>query len=135
MLWTDGISQQLFVANQIIWNAATTTIRVSIVLFYREIFPINSFQLPSIAMIGLNILNFFGIFLTTLLICRPLSYAFVHTGDGSCGNIKDLKTYSAVSSLVFDMGVVFLPMPFLWRLQIHSRKKWGITALLSFGLL
>ena len=125
---------QLFPATQILWNSATTCIRISVILLYRQLLgPVKVFGRVCIGIAVLNIVNFICIFIVTLTICRPLSYIYLRVGPGHCGNIKAFETYTAVISIVLDTTVVVLPLPLLWKLQMKTGKKIGITVILSLG--
>lgn len=86
-------------------------------------------------MILVNVMSFVAIFITSFVICRPLSYIYARIGEGYCGDLRVFETYMAVAALVLDGSVVLLPMPFLWKLQLKSNKKWGLTAIMGIGIL
>jgi len=105
-------------------------------LFYRQICaPAKAFGRTCLAMVLLNGVNFIVIILTTCLICAPISYIYVREGSGRCGDLRAFETYTAVSAMILDAATVAVPMPQLWKLQMHASHKIGISSVLGLGLL
>ncbi|OJK02335.1 hypothetical protein ASPACDRAFT_41160 [Aspergillus aculeatus ATCC 16872] len=128
-------SWKLFAPTEILWNAGTTSIRISMMLFYQQLFhPVRTFCKLTMVLIGINIANFITVFIIALSICQPMSYVFLRVGKGHCGNAMAYETYTAASAILFDGLVVVLPMPLLWRLQIKTSKKWGLSLVLGLGV-
>lgn len=106
------------------------------ILLYRQIFePVRKFGLTCLAFSVINILNWLAAILATFLICSPISYIYVRIVPGRCGNVEGFQTYTAVASFILDAAVVILPMPQLWKLQMKTKKKIGISIVLSLGVL
>ena len=127
---------QLFPATEITWNTATSAVRVSMVLLYSRIFaPVKLFKYVCWMIIFINLANWVAVVVASGLICRPLSYIYFRVGKGSCGNIRALETYTAVSSIVFDAATVALPLPCLWSLQMKTRRKIAISFVLGLGIM
>lgn len=40
----------------------------------------------------------------------------------------------AAVTILFDVVIFFLPIPFLWKLQMNNRKKYGVMGLFLLGL-
>ncbi|KAL4756770.1 uncharacterized protein BDW70DRAFT_164198 [Aspergillus foveolatus] len=126
----------LMAPGSIVWFGSTTAIRVSMTIFYRQLFhPVKTFILISGGVIALNGLAFFVVIMTSLLICRPMRYAAFPEGDGHCGDIRSFQSYTSVSAIVLDAITVALPMPLLWNLSMTRRRKWGLSAIFGLGIL
>ena len=66
-------------------------------------------------------------------ICQPLTYTWAPAGDqGHCGNIPAAWTSVGVLDVVFDLCLLILPMPWLYRLNMPWYRKLAIGAI--FGL-
>ncbi|KAL8730562.1 MAG: hypothetical protein Q9166_004016 [cf. Caloplaca sp. 2 TL-2023] len=124
----------IFIAIEIVWNAATGCVRVSMLLLYIRIFPVRNFRNICWANVGLNALVFVSIVLGTCLICTPITWSFDKSDpNGKCGNLLKFERYTAVMSLITDAIIVVLPMPMLWRLQMKLQKKIGISVVFGLG--
>ena len=80
-----------------------------------------------------NIASLIAVIFSICLICRPYSYSFLKTGDGYCGNLVSLDTYTAVWNLIADTVIVVLPMPMLWGLQLQTKKQVGLSIVFGVG--
>jgi len=77
-----------------------------------------------------------AVILAVTLICRPIAYSYNRTiPGGHCGDMISFERYTAIFNLLADAILVVLPMPILWNLQMHTRKKVGLTIILGMGVL
>jgi hypothetical protein len=105
-------------------------------LFYIRIFAIRGFRHTCWAIVGLNAMIFASVVIATCLICRPITYSFDKTSpNGECGDLDRFEQYIAIINMIADSIIVILPMPMLWRLQMDTKKKVGISILLGLGVL
>lgn len=105
-------------------------------LLYIRMFPSRQFKISCWFLIGLFCIILLTIILASFLICRPLSYSFVPTTPGGhCGDLAAFQLYTATTSMLSDIIVVFLPMPILWKLQLAISKKLGLIAIFGVGFL
>ena len=117
-----------------IWNAATTSIRISILLFYIHIFAIQRFRQTCWVVIGLNVASFVAVEISTGLICKPIGYSYNRTiPGGHCGDLSTFERFTAVWNLLCDAALVVLPMPILWNLQMKTKKKVGLSIVFGAG--
>lgn len=72
---------------------------------------------------------------TLALGCRPVQYNWNRKIPGSCGDIRKIQLGSAGFNMVMDLLVVLLPLPVIWRLQMSSRKKIGVSVSFAIGIL
>lgn len=135
-IFVDNPTLQLFVAIDVIWNAAVTTVRCSILLFYIEIFSIQRFRRICWVVIGLNLASMVAVVVSTGLICDPIAYSYDRTiPGGHCGDLNAFERYTAVWNLLADATIVVLPMPILWSLQMRTRKKVGLSIVFGMGIM
>ncbi|KAL8820699.1 MAG: hypothetical protein Q9223_001122, partial [Gallowayella weberi] len=124
----------IFIAIEIVWNAATACVRVSMLHLYMRVFPVRRFRLICWANVGFNALVFMTIVLGSCLICTPILSSFDKSNpNGHCGDLQAFERYTAVMSLVLDAIIVVLPMPMLWSLQMKTQKKIGISVVFGLG--
>lgn len=118
------------------WATSTVCFRLAILLLYMEIFPGNkTFFWCATGVGGLVFLYWVSAVLTIALLCRPVTYNWDHSIPGTCGDVLKIEYASAGFNMGIDLGVVLLPLPIVWRLQMSSRKKTGVTASFAIGVL
>ena len=71
--------------------------------------------------------------LKLFVICRPFAYSWDKTIDGKCGDTLKGWLITGIVNLLIDVGVITLPLPVLWRLQMSPGKKIGLTAMFTVG--
>ncbi len=119
---------------EIVWNAATVSIRISMLLFYIRIFVVRRFRTICWIFIALNLMTLISVIFASCLICQPILYGFDKTiPGGHCGNLAQFELFTGIMSLVSDSVIVILPMPMIWRLQMHTKNKVGISIVFGMG--
>ncbi|KAJ5607776.1 hypothetical protein N7537_004395 [Penicillium hordei] len=127
---------KIFWASEWMWATSTVCFRLAILLLYMEIFPGNQKFFWCATSVGcLVFLYWVSAILTIALLCRPVAYNWNRTISGSCGDVLKIQYASAGFNMGIDLGVVLLPLPIVWRLQMSSRKKIGVTASFAIGIL
>lgn len=67
--------------------------------------------------------------------CQPISYFWNTDQPGRCMDEYLFFKVNGALNLVLDIVVLLLPLPMLWRLQMHSKKKIALSLIFSLGLL
>lgn len=116
---------------------ALAVVKISILLFYKRIFTTRAFRIVSVCMIALvtswEIASFF-----VQLFCEwPISAHFTLKVKPS--NIKlqyspFLLSHGAID-LFFDIVILCLPIPMIWKLQMDVRRKVTLTGIFWLGTL
>lgn len=123
-----------YLAADVMWAAANTSIRVSIVHFYITLFRSNKkFLRAAYAILILVIAFGVGIVISNFLTCRPLAKYWDPLLPGVCENL--LGSIIALSScnVAMDLTIVLLPMPMVWGLQMATRRKLELTIIFALG--
>ena len=128
-------NQVLFVL-QLFWNTTLPTIKFSILLFYKRLFPTQRMKLAC-NMIGIFLIVWYLAFqITAIVQCIPTSFYWnKRTEHGHCIKIVPFYTALASTNVVTDVVLLILPMPLVWRLQIKTVKKIGLTITFLLGTL
>lgn len=120
----------------IVWMAAAVSVRVSIILFCVQIFPVRRFKIICWILVAVNIAGLVSVVLGLCLICKPIHYAFDKTiPGGHCGNLTAFGLYPAILSLILDLMIVVLPLPILWKLQMQTKRKIELSVVFGMGLM
>lgn len=73
------------------------------------------------------ILNTIANFLTAAFICRPFAANWDKSIPGHCGDNMAFLRCVSIPNIVTDLAILVLPLPTLYRLQISTAKKIGLT--------
>jgi len=120
---------------QILWISSNTCVRISIIFLYVSIFRVRSFRIAAYTVLGLNLAYFLAVILQTLLICQPVAFNWDHTMTGSCGDQKTSDEVIGVLNIFYDVVLIILPMPMLWKLQMAISRKLALSAIFGMGII
>jgi hypothetical protein len=84
----------------------------------------------------LVVVGYFIAFMTLFMTnCTPLSHLWHPVPGGWCRQLTTEEYTSVAFNLVIDLGIVILPMPVLWRLQMPLRNKIFVSVMFGIGLM
>ncbi|KAI8948548.1 hypothetical protein F4801DRAFT_556531 [Xylaria longipes] len=125
---------KLFVPAQLLWAAANTCNKISILFLYTDLFPGKKFARICHVIIGISTAYFLSVFLETFLLCTPAAYNWDKSIPGGVCHDQNLAYLLAgTTNLVIDAIVVALPMPKLFGLQMNMAKRISIAGMFSLG--
>ena len=123
-------------AGQLLWIAANTCVRTSVLLLYTTVFNIKSFKLIANIVFGLNTAFALAVVLQTFLICQPLEFNWNRAAPGgSCGNQMGANMAIGIINIIIDVIIVCLPMPLVWSLKMAKGKKVALSLIFGMGIL
>jgi hypothetical protein len=71
---------------------------------------------------------------TTILQCEPVHGFWDRDLNPKCGvNVNNFFIGNAVPNIVTDWALLFLPLPYIWRLQRNTVQKLAIYASFLLG--
>jgi hypothetical protein len=125
---------QLFIADNFAWLFSTTTVKISVLFLYLDIFTVQiSFRRTLYGFITFIGLFFIGFLVTIVTLCQPFSHYWNVTGPGHCGSLAGSQIATSSINTVVDLAVVLLPIPMLWRLHMRKEKKYKIMGIFAVG--
>ena len=124
---------QLFVAGQMLWAAANTAVKLSVLDLYIQIFRNKSFRILSYVLMAASVGYLIMVILEAFLVCKPFAYSWNKLREGHCNNQLMIYVSSGIVNLVIDVAIVILPMPMLWGLQLGLHKKLALTFIFGLG--
>lgn len=120
-------------AAECFYNSTIPVVKVSILCFYRRIFPQRWFK-HSLVGLGLFVSGYsIAGFIGSAFQCVPLRKLWAPTAPGRCINLGALVTAVGVINIVTDFVILGLPMPLLWHLGVPRRKKVLLSIVFSVG--
>ncbi|APA11569.1 hypothetical protein sscle_08g063390 [Sclerotinia sclerotiorum 1980 UF-70] len=66
--------------------------------------------------------------------CHPVQKSWLPKTPGKCLPVGPLFFGLAITTIVFDVIIFFLPIPFLYGLRMDNRKKFGIIGVFALGI-
>ncbi|KAL9031243.1 MAG: hypothetical protein Q9196_000711 [Gyalolechia fulgens] len=121
-----------------LWAAAMALIKLSILTFYRRLFPQQNTTARwrlchvtlCIASVALGIISIFG----TAFQCTPVEYLWDRTiPGGRCINFAVFARFTNVANMLTDILILAMPIPIVWNLHLDRHKKIGVCGLFSLG--
>ncbi|PLB48663.1 hypothetical protein P170DRAFT_356740 [Aspergillus steynii IBT 23096] len=125
--------QKCFFANEISYTLLVPSIKISILLLYRRIFPVRKFQIASWIVTGLVCSWCLAVFLTVLVQCRPISLNWDKSQEGTCLDAKQFFFGNAISNLLIDVVILTMPIPMVLQLQLRTSQKLTILGIFLLG--
>lgn len=118
---------------------ALTFTRISILLFYRRIFPTHNhvFRNLTSTLIGIIIAWGISFFLATLFQCHPvhLIWAPIYAQSSHCYNSQPMLLTATISNTILNISLLALPQPMLPKLQLPLRQKLATGGIFALGTL
>ncbi|KAI0521824.1 hypothetical protein F5B22DRAFT_634246 [Xylaria bambusicola] len=109
-----------------------TYVKLSILHFYSVIFRQRTFVYFIYGVIALCAGFWIAALLATALVCIPPQKLWYPEIPGHCGNNERLNFGVATTDFILDIVTFLAPFPILWKLQLSTVKKIGLS--LVFGL-
>ncbi|KAL8749864.1 MAG: hypothetical protein Q9184_006635 [Pyrenodesmia sp. 2 TL-2023] len=129
---------KLMYAYQMFWAFAMACIKVSILLFYRRLFPEENtskkWRICHLALIVASVvcclISVFG----SAFACTPVALIWDYTIEGGhCINLAILARFTCITGFVTDLLILMLPIPIVWSLQLDPSKKVGVCGVFLLG--
>ncbi|KAL8775533.1 MAG: hypothetical protein Q9209_000029 [Squamulea sp. 1 TL-2023] len=117
------------------WPIAQSTTKISILLFYIQLFPTKVFRIAAYSLIVVVTIWMIQQVLAILLLCRPISINWDASVTGTCGNVAANCMAGAGVNTLTDILILILPMPIIWRLHVPLRNKLILSLIFGFGSL
>lgn len=128
----------MFLAAQTLYFIEAALVKISILFFYLRIFPGNTFIKLVHYTIILNVLLTIAFVLPTIFQCSPISYQWKQWDgehEGKCIDNNALAFANAGINIAMDIWVLALPLLHIVRLNLHWKKKVGVTLMFCVGAL
>ncbi|KAH6619019.1 hypothetical protein C7974DRAFT_441660 [Boeremia exigua] len=108
-------------------------IKVSLVLFYIEIFRTPQFLRTAYVFLAYMILNSVIILFIALFACSPVSSFWNRDIKGKCINIQAMAYSVSASALLQDLILLILPIVFIRNLQMKRSRKVAVGLMFCIG--
>ena len=114
---------------------AIATVKVSVLLFYRRIFP-NPRFLIILQIVGGFIICYSAVQLLVFIFqCRPIRGAWDPFIKADCVKINDSFIVMGAFDVLTGVATLCLPIPLIWQLQVSRRSRIQLMSIFILGAL
>ncbi|ROW06270.1 hypothetical protein VPNG_08079 [Cytospora leucostoma] len=128
-----ALHMRLFVPAQLLWAAANSSVKLSILSLYTTLFADKKFCRVCYATMAVTMAYFTMVFLETFLLCKPVQYNWDKSIKGTCTGENTAYLVAGITNLVIDTFIVILPMPSVFRLRMTLSRRISVAAMFSLG--
>jgi hypothetical protein len=108
-------------------------IKISLVLFYLEIFKTRKFQITAYVFLGYLVINSLVIFFIAIFACSPVYSFWNREIKGRCIDIQGAAYANSASAIVQDIILLILPLVFIRNLQMKRYRKIAVGFMFVIG--
>jgi hypothetical protein len=121
--------------DNITYTCCTSAAKMSIIFLLRRIFVTSFFKHTTTVFIVILSGWWAAVLFAQIFSCTPVDAAWLPAKTQTC--IDNVAFYNAVaiSNVVFDVTLLILPMPMVWKLQITHKKKFQVCGVFLVGAL
>ncbi len=124
---------QLLMTTSSMYIVALATVKISVLLFYRRIFPSPRFHII-LRIVGGFIMCYSVVQLLVLIFqCRPIQGAWDPFIKAECVHINEEITVMSAFNVLTGMTTLCLPIPLIWQLQVSKRSKIQLMSIFILG--
>lgn len=118
-------------------TTSITSIKISILLMYRRIFPIAEFQRHALVVGVFCVIWYFICFFINIFQCRPVRAAWqldlLMDEQATCLTYGHFIIGYEISNMLLDIAILMLPIRVLRTLQLSMTKKIVVGAIFILG--
>ncbi|KAI0424553.1 hypothetical protein F5Y09DRAFT_353289 [Xylaria sp. FL1042] len=115
---------------------ANTFVRLSILDFILQVFsPVRKFRLAVYLFEAASVAYLVAFTIADFSDCRPFKYNWELGPEvaSHCGDQALKFLLSSIFNLILDAGILVLPLPMLWTLQMSTQRKVAVTFVFGLG--
>jgi hypothetical protein len=122
--------------SQVLYTTALALTKASIIASFHRLFPTRPIRVTMLSLSALITAVWLINILTTIFQCSPIRAAWDITivPPPKCLPIVKVYYFSTAFSILTDILLVVIPLPFFWTLKLPLREKWIVSALFGCGL-
>ncbi|PWY92296.1 hypothetical protein BO70DRAFT_402186 [Aspergillus heteromorphus CBS 117.55] len=121
---------------QLFWNTCLPVIKLSIVLFYQRIFPVRSMVVACQSVMAFLLVWYIAFQTTATFQCTPIYHDWTKKAtEGKCIDFVPFVITLAATNLCTDVILLILPTREIWKLQIPTGKKIGLSIVFTLGII
>ncbi|KAM3075712.1 hypothetical protein ACMFMG_007843 [Clarireedia jacksonii] len=126
---------KLFIVLEVFYDTGLMAIKISILLFYRSIFPGDKFRLATNILMGIVTAWVLGNLLPSIFSCRPINgyWDIDMQPPPICIDKTALYVSGATINILTDVAILVLPVTNVLHLQLNRKSKFAVILLFLLG--
>ncbi|KAJ5083954.1 hypothetical protein NUU61_008533 [Penicillium alfredii] len=132
-----GVIWQLVFAMEFVYSCTIPAIKMSVIMFYHRIFPIQRFTYVLYFCSFLALGWFFGVMVVNLVQCHPISYFWKKyedpTAKGTCIDVEAYFMGNGIAEAVTDWIILAVPFHRVWKLNMPTPQKLAVLGIFGLG--
>jgi hypothetical protein len=125
-------------AIQLLYLASVSSVKISLLLFYKRVFPGKRFGYIVTVTLGLSGIWFLAFFFAQLFETWPISASWTLNPNGSYAwaiNEQSMNLWLCGTDILVDVFLLLLPVPVITSLRMSRKDKLAFLGIFSLGLL
>ena len=120
---------------EVLYTPASTTIKLSILLLYRRLFPNRSLKITSICVAPFLLVFALAQMLSVIIQCSPPAALWDPASypNAQCDKYAPALLLFAIVNALTDVFILSLPLPILWHLQVSAHQRWRLISVFLLG--
>lgn len=118
------ISIQWTITTAILYNFVIVTTKISILFFYRRLFPQTWFKNCLFATGTVLVMSLLGQVPTDIFQCVPIRSGWSPNVKGTCIDFGAATLATGIINVVTDLILITLPIPVIWNLKTSAQNRW-----------
>ena len=116
-----------------LYALAIATVKISVLLFYRRIFPSPCFHIVLRIVGGFIMCYSLVQVLLFIFQCRPVRGAWDPFVKAECVRIDVVFIVMSAFNVLTGITILCLPIPLIWRLQVSTKIRMQLTSIFILG--
>lgn len=119
---------------EVTYLISVTFPKLAVLYLYQQVFSTPRYRKTILATTGLVVIYFIVCFVLIFAACRPFAFNWDYSiPGGKCYDIMSMYRYVSIANIVFDLIILALPMPGIYKLHVKRPVKIGLFVTFAIG--
>ncbi|KAL9052519.1 MAG: hypothetical protein Q9206_004279 [Seirophora lacunosa] len=120
-------------ASQMVATIGLGLNKASILVFFKDIFAVRKFKIWVDVMLVVVLGWTISFFFSNLFTCYPITALVEEFYGNNCVDTLAMWYSSCITDFIVDFIILGMPVPMVWKLQVHWHQKLAILIMFLFG--
>lgn len=120
-------------ADNLCYTCCTVSVKLSITLFLRRVFATRPIRIITAALTAILIVWWITVLLFQIFSCTPVVSFWEVERREHCIDTNMFYDGVAISNVLFDFILLFIPIPMVWQLQMNLQRKLQVSFVFILG--
>lgn len=124
---------QLLLVTKSLYTIAIATVKISVLLFYRRLFPSRCFCIVLRVVAGFITCYSLVQILLFIFQCRPVRGVWDPFVKAECVHIEDVFIVMSAFNFLTGITIMCLPIPLIWQLHVSKQIRMQLMSIFILG--